>query len=151
MDKTDLLFGKIAGFYGDYRFLSNFWYANTKYDGVVYKTSEHAYQAAKTIIPEEREAIRAAASPSEAKKMGKTVTLRPDWENIKLQVMEDLVYDKFERNPKLLNKLLDTEDAYLEETNTWHDTYWGVCNGVGENHLGLILMKVREHLRKELS
>ena len=74
------------------------------------------------------------------------VKLREDWEQVKLLVMEDLVRQKFSKDP-LKDRLLSTGSEYLEETNWWKDTYWGVCNGVGENILGQILMRVRDSLR----
>ena len=75
--------------------------------------------------------------------------LRDDWEAVKIQIMYQIVYAKFSQNPLLKQKLLDTGDAYLQEGNTWYDTFWGVCNGVGQNNLGYILMRVREELRNK--
>lgn len=132
----------IDHFTGKYRFLSNFWPSVVVYDGVFYPSTEHAYQASKTLDKETRKLIQAAATPGLAKKMGRKATMRPDWEEIKLSVMEDLVTQKF-RDDELREKLLDTRGAELVETNHWHDCYWGVCDGVGENHLGKILMAVR--------
>ena len=61
--------------------------------------------------------------------------------------MEDICRAKFTQNEELKKKLIDTGDATLIEGNTWNDTFWGVCNGVGENNLGKILMKIREELK----
>jgi N-glycosidase YbiA len=135
----------VLGFFGEYRFLSNFHPSKVTYDGLDYSSVEHAYQAAKTLDPADRLSIREMQKCGEAKKFGQNVKLRPDWEQIKLSVMEELVKQKF-KHKSLKEKLLATGDAYLEETNYWSDSYWGVCNGKGENHLGKILMKVRDEL-----
>ena len=134
----------IIGFQGEYRWLSNFWHAPFMYSGVRYETVEHAYQAAKTTDPAERKAIINTAGPGGAKTRGRLIKhMRPDWDQVKLQIMEDLVYAKFSQNPELASKLRTTGSAQLVEDNWWHDTFWGVCNGKGENHLGKILMRVR--------
>lgn len=135
----------VLGFSGKYRFMSNFSASEVELDGLKYPTVEHAYQAAKTADPTERRRIREADSPSKAKKLGQQVKLRADWEEVKLQIMEDLLIQKFS-DPALKQKLLDTGDGYLEETNTWGDKFWGVCKGNGKNHLGKILMKIRKTL-----
>lgn len=136
----------INRFHGDYRFLSNFWPAKVKLDGITYPTVEHAYQAAKTTDARHREAIRAAISPGFAKRIGKLLVLRPDWEQVRLDIMYDLVSQKFRNDADLKDRLLGTGGAWLIEGNTWGDTFWGVCNGIGKNHLGKILMDVRGEL-----
>ena len=73
--------------------------------------------------------------------------VRQDWHDIKFSVLRDLNFQKYRNSPKLRQMLLNTGDAVLEEGNTWGDTYWGICNGVGENNLGKILMEIREALR----
>lgn len=140
---------RIESFSGEYRFLSNFYPAAVHLDGVVYPTVEHAYQAAKTLDPEERETIRLSPSPSIAKKLGRHLRMRQDWEEIKLETMALLVIEKFETNIDLATKLLGTGQAELVEGNWWGDTYWGVCRGKGENNLGRILMATRQQLAKE--
>ena len=85
--------------------------------------------------------------PSSAKRKGRRVKLRDDWEEVKDQIMYEIVLNKFSQNEELRKKLIATGDEYLEEGNTWHDTYWGVCNGKGKNKLGKILMQVREELK----
>lgn len=139
----------IDKFTGQYSFLSNFSAAQVFLDGQPYVSVEHAYQAAKTLDLQEREAIRAlnGYEAAKAKKMGRRVTMRPDWEDVKIDVMTGLVRQKFTLHPSLRKKLLATEDQKLVEGNTWGDVYWGVCDGKGENHLGKILMKVRNELR----
>ena len=140
----------INEFSGNYRFLSNFHPAAVSFDDQIYPSVEHAYQAAKTLDPEEREIIRNSTTPGMAKKLGKHVKLRSGWisEEVRERVMAELVWKKFSTHPDLAQKLLDTGDANLIEGNTWGDTYWGVCRGVGENMLGEILMQVRQHLRR---
>lgn len=138
--------GKRLGFHGENRFLSNFSYSDIVYEDQLYPTVEHAFQAAKTLDLQDRYLISMASTPGMAKREGRQVQLRPDWEEIKLEVMAKLLRLKF-ADPELKQLLLATGDDYLEETNTWNDTYWGVCNGVGENHLGRLLMMVREELR----
>lgn len=110
-----------------------------------YPTTEHAFQAAKTLDEKEREKIRVAKTPGQAKRLGQKVTLRKDWESIKIKIMLNLNRQKFDR-ADLGDRLVDTGQAELIEGNTWGDTFWGVCKGVGKNHLGKILMEVREEL-----
>ena len=88
--------------------------------------------------------------PAMSKKAGRRVQLRADWEDVKLSIMEDIVRAKFTQNEDLKQLLLATGDLVLEEGNTWHDTFWGVDvkTQEGENHLGRILMRVRQELRE---
>lgn len=137
----------IAEFQGPYRFLSNFWPAEVKDDGITYPDVEHAYQAAKTLDMSLRRRIAALPTPAAAKHMGESFPPRSDWPQIKLTVMERCVRYKFAHHPDLQRRLLATGNAYLQEGNTWNDQFWGACHGVGENHLGKILMKVRSELR----
>lgn len=137
---------KIETFSGAFHFLSNFHPAPLMFGGVFYRTAEHAYQAAKSVNDNTRMNISILETPGEAKKYGKTIILRSDWEETKLEIMEAVVRAKFVQNPLLKEKLLATDDMILEEGNTWGDTYWGVCNDEGENHLGKILMNLRKDL-----
>ena len=134
-------------FRGKYGFLSNMYDAPFYEDGIKYPTVEHYVNAAKTLDPNEKKRVMISKSPVDAKSAGKTVTLREDWDDVKLSIMEHAVRLKFQCNPKLAYRLIATGNEELVEGNWWHDTYWGVCNGVGENHLGKILMKIREELR----
>lgn len=136
----------ILFFRGNYRFLSNFFPCSVLYDGYFHTSSEHAFQAAKTNIFEHKTYVRQAATPGEAKARGKIVTLRPDWEEVKIPIMTDIVRVKFKDNG-LRFQLDQTGDAELVEGNTWGDTFWGVCHGMGENWLGRILMQVRAENR----
>jgi len=137
----------INEFKGKYYFLSNFYTAPVMYEGLLYQNNESAFQSAKVTDIEKRKQF-CSKDPSTAKKKGRNVTLRHDWEKIKDQVMEDCVKDKFTRNEDLKQRLLDTGDKELVEGNTWNDTYWGVCRGRGKNVLGKILMNIREELRQ---
>lgn len=127
--------------------MSNFWPASIVYEGIRYPSVEHAYQAAKTLDKEERHRIAKLPSAGAAKKAGSKIKPRPDWYSVNLQIMEDLIYCKFANDPIIRKFLLDTGDEELVEGNNWGDTFWGVCDGIGKNHLGKILMKVRERLR----
>lgn len=137
----------IDSFADEHDFLSNFHPCEVLFDGVLWRSVEHAYQAAKTNRAKERTAIFGAVSPAKAKRLGKKVSLRPDWDSVKVGIMEQLVRDKFARNPDLALRLLNTGDARLVEGNTWGDKFWGTVDGHGKNKLGEILMLVRSELR----
>ncbi len=139
---------KILGFKNGYRWLSNFWPSPIVDENhLTWKTVEHYYQACKATTEEDRELIRNSPKPGDAKRLGKKIKLREDWEQVKLKIMYHCVKLKFAQNEDLKQKLLETGNAYLEETNYWGDVCFGVCNGVGENYLGKILMQVRHELR----
>lgn len=114
----------------------------------MYPTVENAFQAAKCLHEKDR-AQFATLTPGQAKRLGRKVEMRPDWNGTRLGVMRDLVLQKFRNHAELQEKLLATDDATLVEGNQWHDTFWGVCNGVGQNNLGQILMDTRRILRDE--
>lgn len=138
----------IDSFRGKYYFLSNFFPAEVTYNGLTYQNNEAAFQAQKTYSKEERIEFT-TLEPRDAKRRGRRVRLRKDWEQVKDRVMEEIVRAKFSQNEELKEQLLATGDAQLVEGNRWNDRYWGVDirSGVGENHLGKILMKVRSELR----
>lgn len=136
----------IKGFFGEYRWLSNFEPCKVFYEGLEYSSSENAYQAAKSLDLEVKLEI-SKLSPSDSKKISKKIEIRPDWEEIKYEVMFSVVFDKFTRNKELKKKLLSTGNKYLEETNHWNDKFYGVCNGDGLNVLGNIIMEVRRILK----
>jgi len=138
----------ITQFSGLYRWLSNFWPIQIEYEGKIYPSVEHAYQAAKTLDNGDREAIRIEPNPAAAKKLGNKVQLREDWEDIKLKVMRKLLKQKFSKDP-WMSMLIATADRKLIEGNWWNDTYWGVCKGKGENRLGKLLMAIRKNLIKK--
>lgn len=136
----------ILGFFGKYRFLSNFEYATITYEGKEYISNEHAFQACKCVNELDHELIRNSLTARDAKNLGGKVIRRNDWEFVKDSVMLDINRIKYLK-PYLREQLLATGDAYLEETNNWNDTYWGVCNSIGLNKLGHILMQVRKEIR----
>lgn len=138
----------IDSFTGDYQFLSNFHPHPLTYEGVTYPTAEHAYQAQKTLHPSERTMIAKLRTPGLAKKAGKLLVLRPDWERVKVQVMREILTEKF-KHYHLRKQLSYTAGQTIVEGNYWHDNYWGMCrcercaNTVSENHLGKLLMEIR--------
>jgi NAD+ synthase len=135
----------INDFRGKYAFLSNFYDAPVEYNGLRFLNSEAAFQAQKTI--DERERMQFTnLDASNSKRLGRAVTLRKDWEKVKIQVMYEVCYAKFTQNPRLAEKLAATGNEVLIEGNTWNDKFWGVCNGKGMNHLGKILMAIRTEL-----
>ena len=79
--------------------------------------------------------------------------MRPNWNDIRVNIMTEYVYEKFRQNDDLKELLLATGDEEIVEGNHWHDIFWGVCTcdrhiGDGANHLGEILMEVRRTLDK---
>ena len=139
----------INSFRGEYRFLSNFYPCTVLYEGVEYPSSEHAYVAAKTLDEDERKKISQIESASEAKRYGRYgLNLREDWEDVKISIMREIVLYKFTHNDELRNKLIETIPHDLEEGNTHGDMIWGTVDGIGQNHLGKILMSVRNKLLK---
>jgi ribA/ribD-fused uncharacterized protein len=118
------------------------------FEGAVYPTVEHAFAAAKSLDPLEREQIRLAPRPGEAKRLGRQVALRPGWDDLRVEVMRELLARKFAVGSKLAEWLLATEDAALVEGNTWGDRFLGVCRGQGRNQLGRLLVE-RAQLRRE--
>ncbi len=142
----------INDFRGDYRWLSNFHVCDVTIDWCgkprTYTSSEAAFMAAKTLDLEEERAIRLASTPREAKALGRKATLRPNWDNIRVDVMRAVLRAKFTQNPDLAELLLATGTEELVEGNWWHDYFWGVCNGRGENWLGRILMEIRTELKE---
>lgn len=155
----------INGFFGPHRYLSNFWYATicdltitgpfVHFDGGTFQTLplqvaetvEHAFQALKADNSFEFADVVQSTSPAEAKAKGRGVSMWSNWDDIRVSVMEQLVTAKFEQNEELAIMLCDTNNSELIEGNTWGDCFWGVCKGVGENHLGKILMRVRSNIQ----
>lgn len=133
----------IDSFVGNYRFLSNFYQCSVEYDGITYDNSEAAFQAQKCKDPDDRERF-VGLNPSQAKRLGRKIQLRDDWELVKDSIMYEVVLAKFKQHYDLRTKLLNTGFATLVEGNDWGDRYWGKVNNVGENRLGEILMRVRE-------
>ena len=136
----------ILNFQGHNKWLSNFYEARIEYEGITFPTTEHAYQASKTLNKSVRRAIAILPIPSQAMHIGRELKIREDWDLIKLTIMKDVNRLKFQCHGHLQAKLLST-DGLLMEGNEHKDTFWGVCNGVGENNLGKILMQIREELK----
>jgi ribA/ribD-fused uncharacterized protein len=138
----------IDRFIGQYSFLSNFSPAPVVLDGLTYPTVEHAYQAAKFSSAAQRAKIRACQTPGRAKRLAATLPgIDPHWDAHKLLVMEGLLLQKFAPESTLLQLLVDTYPADLVEGNTWGDTFWGICEGQGQNHLGRLLTRIRDEAR----
>ena len=135
----------IDKFRGSFAFLSNMSECDITIKGYNFKSLENAYQSCKCKNPEDVK-LFLNITPVEAKILGNKITKRDDWDSIKLNIMETLVHQKFSKNEKLKFLLLMTGNEKLIERNQYGDTFWGVCNGTGENHLGKILMKVRQQL-----
>ena len=152
----------IDKFDGRWRFLSNFHPCKVERDGIVYPSNEHFYVAMKINTPQwikdpvtkqtrlyeiddAREYVSRVSTPGKVKQVGRALDVRKDWDDIKYNVMLYGVRQKFQ-DEVLKQMLLDTEDAELIEGNWWGDIYWGICNGIGQNNLGKILMQVRKEL-----
>jgi ribA/ribD-fused uncharacterized protein len=143
----------IDSFRGEYQFLSNFYPHPVEFDGLVYPTSEAAFQAQKCTDPADREKYTRCKNPVMAKRMGRREVLPPDWETACYAAMEAILRVKFS-DPDLAARLIATGDAYLEEGNHWHDNRWGRCrceacrDKVAENRLGRMLMEIRADLAR---
>ncbi len=143
---------KIDSFTGKYEFLSNFYEVPITYENVIWPTSEHAYQAMKTTSRIEQDMIRKLSSPGKAKRAGQQLKIRSDWDEVKDQIMFEIILAKFEQNIELMTWLVETGNAEIIEGNNWGDVYWGVDVELGgQNKLGKILMKIREILCLRLS
>lgn len=139
----------IDRFDGEYAFLSNYSASPFRIDYVLFPTMEHYFQANKADNQNDYLHIANAPTPGEAKRLGRKIQLRPDWEKIKDNVMLTGLRKKF-ADPELRSLLLATGDEELVEGNYWGDTYWGVCNGVGQNKLGQLLMEIREEIKNNI-
>lgn len=134
--------------YGEF---SNFYACPIEVDEKLWPTTEHYFQAQKFRGTEHEESIRLEPSPMIAARMGRdrSKPLRPDWENVKDEVMARALYAKFTQHPTLHDQLLATADAHLVE-HTKNDSYWGDAgDGTGRNRLGTLLMDLRARLRED--
>lgn len=139
----------ISTFLGEHYFLSNFYLCEVEMDGEIYASAEHAYQAAKTEDELQRATIRSIRSSLKAKLYGKKTTTREGWVNVRLIAMEWIVREKFTRHPDLRAKLTATHPHVLRMGNRYGDTFWGATlSGRGQNHLGRILMLLRDEFRR---
>lgn len=147
----------ISQFEGEHRFLSNFYESPIALPswhpagGTTVFSVEHAFQSAKTVDTDHAYAIATAPTPGKAKRMGRSVQLRPGWDEGRKAIMVALLRIKFAPGTIEANRLLATGNNVLIEGNTWGDYYWGVCHGRGENWLGRCLMLVRAELDVDLS
>lgn len=135
----------MIGFSGEESFLSNFYECPVTIGGITYRSSESAFQAQKTSDEKVRREF-AELNPDEAKAKGRKVTLRDDWENIKLEIMYKVCKAKFEQNEGIKKELLTTGNEELVEISD-NDDFWGLVSGAGENNLGRVLMRVRNEYR----
>ncbi len=142
---------EIKGFFGPYRFLSNFWPAKVFLNDVEYSSVELAYQAAKW-KPQNREYFQTCSELESIDYNRKNIPdgySKEDWKTKNFEIMKGLVYQKFDPklNPENTKMLLDTDEKLLEEMNWWNDLYWGTNkNGEGQNNLGKLLMSIRNNL-----
>ena len=142
----------IRQFKDEYDWLSNFYLCNILYKGEYYTSAEAAFQAQKCVDENEKK-LFLTLPPGKAKRLGRIVKLRTDWEQVKEKIMYEILLIKFTQNIELKEKLLDTNDNYLMEGNNWGDIFWGVCPPEGEpgknglNVLGELLMKVRSDIK----
>ncbi len=139
----------IFGFFGEYRFLSNFHESKLIVDGIIYLNSEAAYMAGKTDNKTIKK-IFSRLSPLEARELGTNIKIIDNWDSLRISHMQKCIDAKFIGNKELSRKLLATENKTLEETNNWNDTFWGRVDGVGENNLGKCLMNTRDRLKLDL-
>lgn len=141
---------KIIGFNkkNNSEFLSNFYPSTISFEGGLYPTVEHAYQASKSLNLDTRSLIKKAKSPYEAKKLGKSIIAREGWDDLKVDTMRFLINEKF-KNPFLRYMLLLTDGYNLINENKWNDKFWGMTNGIGQNWLGKILEEVRSQIIAE--
>jgi ribA/ribD-fused uncharacterized protein len=116
----------------------------------VAKSSEHLYNALKSVQLTDRRWVLDAGSPAQAKKRGRLVHLQEDWDSgFKNTAMHLTLVLKFSANFGILARLVSTNNEQLVEGNFWHDNYWGDCfcpkcqNIPGQNNLGILLMQVR--------
>jgi len=135
----------IDRFRGEFDWLSNFFLCQVEFEGMNFSNVEAAFQAAKCLDMKERERFF-GLSGGQAKRLGRRVELRSDWEEVKIEIMRQVLKSKFTQNSELREKLIATGDTELIEGNNWNDRFWGVCRGVGKNHLGKLLMEVRAEL-----
>lgn len=130
-------------------YLNNFYRARFFIYGRWWDFVEAPYQAEKTNVPEEQDAIWAAKKPREARDLGQKVTIRVHWDSIKRRTMKECVMAKFLQHPDLRKQLMETGTEELIEDSPV-DAWWGCGkDGTGRNELGKILMEIRDELKGE--
>ena len=139
----------IKEFQKENRWLSNFWLVDVEFDGHIFMSVENAYQFAKAESDKDKQTMLSAYNPVDARRLGRRIKVREDWEDVKLIIMKSLVRQKFILNTDLRNKLISTGIEEIQEGNTWGDKFWGVDlhSGVGENRLGKIIMDIRKEIK----
>lgn len=144
---------KFGRAHGKYACFSNFYPCEFVFGGMHFRNSEAAWQSLKTLDENERLSFQ-NLGPSEAKKKGRSVQLREDWELVKYKLMVAVCLAKFRQNPDLGKILLETGDEEIQENTTgWHDNIWGHCecpkcmDKSYTNLLGKALMEVRDLLK----
>ncbi|MDR0901252.1 MAG: esterase-like activity of phytase family protein [Opitutaceae bacterium] len=136
---------RIAGFAGEYRWLSNYFPCPVTYEGRAYGSTEAAYHASK--FPESERDEFTKLDPDASKKLSRKKPFdTAAWNARKVRVMREITWAKYTQHPELAAKLLATGERELEETNWWGDRFWGVAQGEGQNMLGRILMDARDRL-----
>ena len=145
--KETVLHKPILEFQDEYRWLSNFAECTIHFNGYKFKSVEHAYQAAKCANAVDIKAF-VDIEPGHAKRLGRKITVRSDWEEVKIPIMRELLVQKFFHNYEYGNKLLATHNSHIQEGNRWHDKFWGIClrTDTGENNLGKLIMEIRAEL-----
>lgn len=147
----------VGSFSGDLEFLSNMYkipiyFNESKYDNFqpdfkVYPSSENLYQALKCKYIKDRELFQ-NVDPHKSKRIGKTIEIRSDWDNVRLEAMKLAIDLKF-KNIELGEKLIDLPDGKIIEFNNWGDRFFGICNGEGLDHLGKILRAKKQQIIKD--
>lgn len=142
----------INSFKDEWELFSNFSLSVVHYNGLNFQTVEHAFQAAKSNKQSDWNYIQKLKTPGQAKRAGRKVQLRSDWEEVKIIIMRNLLIQKFTLYDKFKNKLISSGNAKIIEGNYWHDNYWGDCycskceNIKGYNNLGILLMEIRNSI-----
>lgn len=135
----------IPEFTGEYRWLSNFWPCAINVSGDTFPSVENAYQSAKTLFAHQE---FLTCSPAEAKRLGRELPVTaPKWDTVRIVTMDFMLREKFKAGTELAEQLLATGSKDIIEGNRWGDTFWGVCDGKGRNHLGKLIMTIRSELR----
>lgn len=134
-------------FRGKYAFLSNFANVKIKHEGRIYNSVEHAYIASKQDTDYWKD-LCLRFDASFLKKKSKGIDIRRDWKEVRLEIMYELLLQKFNKEP--FKSLLLEIDEDIVEDNDWNDTFWGICKGKGENMLGKLLMRIRDNLKNNI-
>jgi len=132
----------------EYAWLSNFYLVDIEYKGIIYPSVEHAFQSAKCENKDwKAKCLDRNIKPGKIKVLAKHVGMIEGWNQLRLEVMKECIRNKFSKDP-LRQKLIDTGQEHIQEGNHWYDAFWGVRTdtGEGKNHLGRIIMEIRDEL-----